>query len=451
MTGNARARARTGSGGWWMGGVALLLAFSGWTAPVAGQIVRPAGSVVIPVGQSELLVQPVAVERVSIGNPEIANATVVSPQEVLVDGIALGTTTLIIWDRNGGRRSYTVEVTVDATALRRTVEALFPNENVTVTAVGNMVILAGNVRDARVARQIQSIAEGTGAIVVSNLDMAADQQVMLQVRIAEVSRSAVRELASDLAARNPQNVSGRDSDWVIETISDGLMRLLIMDPGASLEAVFRALRTTGEIRTLAEPNLIAVDGAEASFLAGGEFPFPVAQSGGDIGRVTIEWREFGVRLNFRPVITAGGAIRLQVAPEVSSLDFSTGLVIGGFAVPTLLMRRANTEIELMEGQTFAIAGLLDNTSSETITRLPILGSLPIIGSLFQSRRRLEDQMELLVLVTPYLVSPYDTAPPVPPGEVDTWRRDGHLRPTPPHPMPPPARTGGGGNGGGDLD
>jgi pilus assembly protein CpaC len=445
MNGTGTARARTGPGGRMMGGAALLLALLVAGAPAAAQQVRTVGSVMVPQGQSALLVQPVAVERVSIGNPEIADAVVVSTTEVLVNGIALGTTTLIIWDRAGGRRSYTVEVTVDATALRRTVEAVFPRENVEVTAVGNMVILSGPVTDARIGRQIQALAAGTGATVVNNLAVAADQQVMLQVRIAEVSRAASQEFATQLAARNPQDISGRGSDWVVETLSEGILRLLILDPNASVDALFRAMRSTGEIRTLAEPNLIAVDGAEASFLAGGEFPFPVAQAGaGDASRITIEWREFGVRLNFRPLILGGGAIRLRVEPEVSSLDFSTGLVIGGFAVPTILARRAATEIELLEGQTFAIAGLLDNTSSRTVTRIPILGHLPLIGELFTSRRRQEEQMELLVLVTPWFVNPYDVPPPVPPGEVQTWPRDGHLRPVRPHPLPPPARTGGGG-------
>ena len=443
MNGTATARAHSGPGRTWRV-AALLLALALGTVPAAAQQVRSAGSVVVAQGQSTLLLQGVAVERVSIGNPEIADAVVVSPTEVLVNGIALGTTTLIIWDRAGGRRSYTIEVTVDATALRRTIEALFPSQRVEVSAVGNMVILTGNVGDARVARQIQALAAGTGATVVNHLGAAADQQVMLQVRIAEVSRSAGREFASQLMARNPQDLTGRDSDWQIETMSEGILRLLVADPGASIDALFNALKRTGEVRTLAEPNLIAVDGAEASFLAGGEFPFPIAQSGaGDVARITIEWREFGVRLNFKPTILGGGALRLAVEPEVSSLDFSTGLVIGGFSVPTLLVRRATTEIELLEGQTFAIAGLLDNTQSNTVTRIPILGHIPLIGELFTSRRKQQDQMELLVLVTPWFVSPYDTPPAVPTGEVETWGRDGHLRPVRPHPLPPPTRREGG--------
>jgi Flp pilus assembly secretin CpaC len=154
--------------------------------------------------------------------------------------------------------------------------------------------------------------------------------------MAEVSRNAIREFNSQLIALNPQDLRD-DGDIGIETISDGLVRLFLSSPGARLDAVFRALRTTGEVRTLAEPNLIAMDGSTASFLAGGEFPFPVVQAGGDDGaRITIQWREFGVRLNFTPFLTGGGNIRLQVAPEVSSLDFASGLVVSGFAVPALL-------------------------------------------------------------------------------------------------------------------
>jgi pilus assembly protein CpaC len=438
MSGTGRAPMRVRAAAWLSTGCVSLALLA---APLPAQQPTP-GVVVVPLGQSVLLPQTVAVERVSIGTPDIADYVVVSPLEVLVTGARLGTTTLIIWNRAGGRRTYTVEVTVDASALGRTMEALFPQERLQATAVGSMVILTGTVSDARVARQVQALAAGTGATVINNLVVGADQQVLLQVRIAEVSRSALREFSSQLAARNPQDITGQAADWSIETLSDGLMRLMVLEPTASIDALFRALRTTGEIRTLAEPNLIAVDGAEASFLAGGEFPFPVV-SGGDVARVTIEWREFGVRLNFLPTITAGGAIRLRVAPEVSSLDFSTGLVISGFAVPTLLMRRASTEIELRDGQTFAIAGLLDNSSASVVTRIPILGQIPIIGELFTSRRRQEEQMELLVLVTPWLVSPYDVPPPVPTGEVETWRRDGHLRPTRPHPLPVPIRPGGG--------
>lgn len=402
-------------------------------APATAQLVQ-SGVLAIPRGQSQLLVQPQPVERVSIGDPDIADAVVVTPQEVLVNARSLGTTTLIIWDANNTPRTYTIEVTVDVAALERTLQALFPGEQIAATAVGNTVILAGTATSMLISRQAVEVARSTGAVVVDNIFVQAPQQVLLQVRIAEVSKGALRELGSEISAFNPQNLEGT-GDWSVETVSEGLMRLLLIDPRASLDVVLRALRTTTEFRSLAEPNLLAMDGAEASFLAGGEFPFPVAQPGATNGAVTIEWREFGVRLNFTPTLTGAGTIRLAVEPEVSELDFGGGLVISGFAIPTVLVRRAETQVELEDGQTFAIAGLLDHTTSESVTRLPILGELPIIGAFFRSRVRRQDATELLVLVTPRLVGPSPVPPPVPTGEPQQWRLDSQLRPVPRHPMP----------------
>jgi pilus assembly protein CpaC len=419
-------------------GSLLACTFGAVAFPAAAQV-QPPGVVTVARGQAALLAQPRPVTRVNIADPAIADVDVMAGAlEVLVRGVGLGTTTLFVWDAAGMRRTYTIEVTADASALERTLQALFPAEQVQITAVGNMVILTGRVSSSQIAQQIRSLAEGTGAQVVDNLASPAAPQIMLQVRIAEVSRNAIREFGTQLSARNPQDISGSGGDWLIETMSEGIMRLLMLEPGASIEAVLRGFRTTGEVRTLAEPNLIALDGATASFLAGGEFPFPMSQ--GEFGRVTVEWREFGVRLNFVPTIMPGGAIRLRVAPEVSSLDFSTGLVLSGFAIPSMLTRKAETTIELREGQTFAIAGLLDNNTLESVTRLPVLGDLPIIGSLFRSRSRREDRMELLVLVTPWLVAPYDSPPPIPGGEPGEWRRDSHVRPPAPHPMPVPRRV-----------
>ncbi len=423
----------------WVCGLAVVLMLGlAVTGSVQAQVLQSADVVNVPRGQSVLLLQPTPVARLSIGDPAIADAVVISPREVVVNGIALGTTTLIVWDQNNVRRVYTVEVSVDAAALQRTIQALFPGEQIRITAAGATVILSGTVTDTRVARQVLALARATGAEVIDNLTAPPAQQVLLQVRVAEVSRDAIRELSTQLTALNPRDI-GDDGDLGIETISDGLVQLFLSSPGASIEAVFRALRTTSEVRTLAEPNLIAMDGAPASFLAGGEFPFPVVTggAGGTAAQVTIQWREFGVQLNFTPFLTGGGNIRLQVAPEVSSLDFASGLVVQGFAVPSLLTRRAVTEVELQNGQTFAIAGLLDNNTLESVTRIPVLGDLPIIGALFRSRNRRESRTELLVLVTPRLIGPLDVPPPVPGGEPETWRRDRTLREPVPHPMPAP--------------
>ncbi|HUE95808.1 MAG TPA: pilus assembly protein N-terminal domain-containing protein, partial [Longimicrobiaceae bacterium] len=364
------------------------------------------------------------------------DAVVVTPQEVLINARALGTTTLIVWDAAGLRRTYSVEVTANVAALDRSLQALFPGEPISASAVGDVVILSGNVSTTAVARRAVEIARATGVAVIDNLLVQTTQQVLLQVRVAEVSQAAFREFGSQIRALNPHQLEGT-GDWLIETVSEGLLRLFLVDPRADLDVILRALRTTTDFRSLAEPNLLALDGTEASFLAGGEFPFPVLQPGAATGAVTIEWREFGVRLNFTPFITGAGSIRLRVAPEVSQLDFASGLVLSGFAIPTLLTRRAENEIELLDGQTFAIAGLLDNTTLESVTRLPILGSIPIIGGLFRSRLRRQDRTELLVLVTPRLVAPSNAPPPVPTGEPETWRWDRHLLPVPPHPMPYP--------------
>jgi pilus assembly protein CpaC len=405
-------------------------------APAAAQVIPAQQVISIPRGQSTLLVQPRAVQRISIGDPEIADAVVVSPFEVLVNTRALGTTTLIVWDVNEARQVYAIEVTADAAGLQRTIGSLYPGVPVTVTAIGELVVLTGQVPDPRTHRLILELARGTGATVVDQLRTQPLQQIQLQVRVAEVSRNAIREFNSQIRAFNPQNL-GEAVDWGFETLSEGLIRLFLLDAAADLDVIFRALRTTGEVRTLAEPNLIALEGTEASFLAGGEFPFPVAQQAGAGqvgGTVTIEWREFGVRLNFLPTVTDAGTIRLRVAPEVSALDFTTGLVVSGFAVPSLLTRRATTEVELASGQTFAIAGLLDNNTLESVTRLPILGDLPIIGALFRSRLARQDRRELLVLVTPSFVAPMNVSPPVPTGEPDLWRWDPWLQQI--QPVPP---------------
>jgi len=430
---------------WRVWAVAALLALDHLAAGFAAAQIAPADGVIrVSIGQSFLLVNQSPVQRVSIGAPEIADAVVVSPQEVLVNGRGLGSTTLIIWDEAGQRQTYSVEVTVDVSALQRTIQSLFPGEDIRITVSGGLLILTGAVTEVRVARQVVELASATGATVVDAMAQPEPRQIMLQVRIAEVSRNVLREFSSRIIALNPDQLEGT-GDLTIETVSDGLLRLMLLDPSASIEGIFRALRSTGEVRTLAEPNLVAMEGATASFLAGGEFPFPIVQQGAGGGTggsaITIQWREFGVRLNFVPLVTDAGNIRLRVLPEVSSLDFATGLSIGGLAVPALLTRRAETEVELRSGQTFAIAGLLDNNTLDTGSRIPLLGDIPVIGALFRSRSRRQNRTELLVLVTPSFVTARDDPPPIPPGEPDTWRWDRQLRVSPgvPGSLPPSPR------------
>ena len=424
-----------------LSGIVALGAFQ--FSPVHAQVIASEGVVTVGRGTSALLPQPTTVRRVSIGDPAIADAVVVSPREVLVNGRALGSTTLFIWDVNENRRIYNIEVTVDAAALQRQFRALFPRDQIAITASGNMVILSGQVTTAATAARALEIARGTGATVIDNLAIPPAQQILLQVRFAEVSRTAATQLGVDYRVGETSTLltplTPQAGDRVLGlSTGDGLLNISLFEDNIQFEAVIRALKSRGLFRSLAEPNLLALDGAEASFLAGGEFPYPVPQGGGAVGGVqtiTVVFREFGVRLRFIPRVTAAGNIRLEVAPEVSSLDFSGGLRLSGFAIPTILTRRAQTQIELRPGQTFAIAGLLDNSIVNNLDRIPFLGDIPILGALFRSREVRQRRNELLVLVTPRLVEPLNASPPVPTGEPEVWPWDRPLRGNAPQVLP----------------
>jgi pilus assembly protein CpaC len=410
-------------------------------SPASAQvfITEPEGSVSLARGTSAVLVSPTAFNRVSMADPEIAEAVVVSPTEVLINGRQLGTTTFVVWDTLGDRRIYGVEVTADAAAVERHLATLFPDEDIEVTARGNTLILSGPVSTAFVARRALELAEGTGAILIDNLQTPAPSQIMLHVRFAEVSRTALQSLGNQVVdVLNPQDAT-TSGDWRGRSDSDGVVELSLINSDSHLRAVIKALEETGDFKSLAEPTLLALDGQSASFLAGGEFPFPTVQGAQTSNAVSIEWREFGVRLNFTPSVTNIGNIRLDIAPEVSSLDFAGGLTISGFQMPTILSRRAETQVELREGQHLAIAGLLDRSIQESIRKLPILGDIPILGALFRSKDERQQVSELLVIVSPRIVEPSDVPPEIPTGEPETWDWDGDL-------APPPADTVGTGAG-----
>jgi len=389
----------------------------------------------LPRGASLLLVSGVSIQRYTVGDPSIAEVVVVSPTELLINGKGLGSTSLILWETGGVPKLYTIEVTVDTPALERYLQEALPGEKIGVMASGNSVTLSGNVTDPVVVDRAVEIAQGTGvSSVINNLVSPPAVQVLLQVRFAEIDRSNMKDFSAALTTLNPQNLKS-DGDWTGQSISDGLIRILLSNPNANIQAIIQASITKGTLRSLAEPNLITLPGKEASFLAGGEFPYPTVQGSSGIGvgagiggAVTITFKEFGVRLRFTPNITRSGAIRLKVAPEVSQLDFSNGLVISGFEIPSLLIRRAETEVELKEGQYLALAGLIDNSTIESVTKIPLLGDIPILGAFFRSTQTRAKQTELLVLVTPRLVRASDTAPALPTGEPVTWKWPGWMRP-----------------------
>ncbi|HEX7090453.1 MAG TPA: type II and III secretion system protein family protein [Longimicrobiales bacterium] len=396
------------------------------TAHAQQVFTEPQRVISVAKGRSALYQHPTSIARISFGDPNVVDVQLVSEREAVINARELGTTSLFIWDRAGGLHLFTIEVTADAASLERYLRALFPDEQIMVTASGNTVTLSGQVSSAVVAQRALEVARTTGAQVIDAMQAPALQQVLLQVRFAEVNRSAISQFGTELSTLNPQLLNA-EGDWSGETLSDGLVRLFLLNADAQIEAVIRALKSRGLLRTLAEPNLLTLPGREASFLAGGEFPYPTVQGGAGNNAVTITFKEFGVRLRFTPTITNTGSIRLRVAPEVSSLDFANGLTFGGFQIPALLTRRAETEVELREGQHLAIAGLIDNSITDNLDKIPILGDIPILGLFFRSKDVRQNRTELLVIVTPRLVQPTDTPPPLPTGEPETWRWDRWLR------------------------
>jgi pilus assembly protein CpaC len=404
-----------------------LLSTLGVSRAVGQRVVSGAEKVVtMSAGASALLVYDAPVARFSIGELTVADANVVSPKEVLVTGKKLGTTSLLVWDNAGAVRVYSVEVTADAPALERYLRGLFPRDSIAVAASSNTVTLTGRVRSPAVDRQAVDIAKATGAVVIDQLQSPPGRQVLLQVEFAEVNRDAVKQMSSILSTVNPDRFAHVVSDS-FETVSDGLMKLFLADANSQFAAAIRALRSTGDFKSLAEPNLLTLPGQEASFLAGGEFPYPSVQSGAQSGAVTIVFKEFGIRLRFTPTLTEGGSIRLHVAPEVSSLDFANALTLNGFQIPSLLTRRAETDVELRDGQHLAIAGLLDNTMLKNVTKIPLLGDIPILGAFFRSSDAQQRRTELLVVVTPRLVEASDSAPALPTGPASSWPWDPSMK------------------------
>ncbi len=423
-------------------------------AGVAAQQQEEFPRVSLTAGRSTVLATDFDIVRVAVTDPAIADANVVDRREVLIDGKAAGTVSLILWGA-GVRRQYDVVVDPGVSTLQQRLQALFPSEEIQVSANGDAVILSGRVSSNAVALRAAEIAAAASAKaqIVNLLQLpggAGSQQVLLQVRFAEVSRRALRELGVSLftSPTGIESTIGRVTtqqftapgfeglEWTKNSNNFGspvtsaegqftfgdFLNVFLLSQKYDLGALIRALRSRGLFQSLAEPNLIAYNGQEANFLAGGEIPVP--QVSGASGNVSVTYKEYGIRLNFRPTV-AGDTIRLRVRPEVSTLDFPNGILLSGFRIPALSTRRAETEVELRDGQSFAIAGLLSNLSQDDVNEVPGLAKLPIIGHLFRSRSERAEQTELMVLITPQLVRPLnpDEVPPLPTLQQRFIRRD----------------------------
>jgi len=391
----------------------------------------------VSVGKSLVVDSPVNIQRVSVANGDVAEALAVNPREVLVNGKAVGETSMIVWQQGGNRLFFDLTVRPSnskASAIQQEIDRELPGQEIKVSFENETAFLHGTVKDLTSADRAVAIASSLGK-TVNLLHVTVpptEAQVLLKVRFYDVDRTATQSLGLNLFSTGATNTigtvsTGQFSPPVVTpnpgspttlTLSN-LLNVFLFRPDLNLGATIEALEARNLLQTLAEPNVLAINGKTASFLAGGEFPYPTLQGGGGgLGQVTIQFKEFGIRLNFTPIITPRGTVRLRVMPEVSSLDFANGLVFEGFTIPALDTRRIETEIELEEGQSFAIGGLLDNTLQQTLNRIPGLANIPLLGKIFQSRNITKSNSELLVVVTPELVRPMPKGQPVPEIKMD---------------------------------
>ena len=389
------------------------------------------------VGRSTLINVGNPIARVSLTSADIADALVPSPSQLLINGKMPGTISMFVWDAGGSIRRYELIVQRDLSSLSEQLRQLLPGEAIVAQSNGKNVVLSGPVSSKDMAERAVSLAAGyvdKKDEVVSLLAVQTgtiSNQVLLQVRFAEVSRSAMTELGASfftsplgvkntLARVQTDQVAGpgfTDLQWTKAdskfggdvtsasgkfTFSD-FLNLFLFSEKWDLGLMVRALQTKGLFQSLAEPNLVAESGKEASFLAGGEFPVPIAQGSGGNTAISVVFKEFGVRLSFTPTVI-GNRVNLKVKPEVSTLDFANAVTLNGFRIPALTTRRTETEVELMDGQTFAIAGLLNNTMTSTLQKIPGIGDIPILGQLFKSKAAQKNQTELVVMITPHVLT-----------------------------------------------
>jgi len=382
---------------------------------------KEAVAVNVLVGQSRVINFDRPVGRFSVSNPDIAEAVLITPDQVLVNGKAFGQVNFIAWEQTGGQfLVFDVYVRQNLSLLDSQIRALFPKEDIRLSQANGSVVISGSVKDSNVAAQVQSVVEAANFKTVNMLTSPTSNasQIQLEVRVAEVNRNKLRDYQTSYAAL-PQggtggylNSGGAPSilDKVnappleLFTIVQSPLNLFLFNRAINTAAFLRMLRQEGAFRQLAEPNLIAMNGQQASFLAGGEFPVPVLQNAQG-NAITIVWKEYGVRLNFKPTIIDENHIRLELEPEVSTIDFNNGVRFNNFLIPALRTRRAKTGIELSDGQSFALAGLLDNSETKTLSRIPLVSDIPVIGNLFKSKSFEKKETELMFFVTAHMVKP----------------------------------------------
>ncbi len=425
--------------------------------PQAGVPAPSAEALHLLVGRSLVISSQARIFRISVADPTIVDALVVSPTQILISGKAPGVASLVIWDETGQSQTFDAYVDVDVAELTAKIHQILPDEPVRVEARGGVTTLSGMVSSKEAADHILAVAEGMSTrkdSVVSLLQIPTptNGEVLLEVKFCDIDRSTLSQFGANLLSTSPsktvfttttgqysppavqsgQTITGTSTSTTTSAVSSAgipitlgqLLNVFIFRSDINLGVAIQALEEKNLVQILAEPNVLAETGKEATFLAGGEFPFPVVQGAtGGVPVVTVQFREYGVKLAFTPIITPEGLIHLKVAPEVSSLDYTNALTIQGFTIPSLATRSVQSEMILKDGQSFVIAGLVNNQVVEQFSKIPGLGDLPILGQFFKSRSVSKSQDELLVLVTPHIVRlNAQQVPPTVPQFPDTFMK-----------------------------
>jgi pilus assembly protein CpaC len=375
----------------------------------------------LTVGKSVVIDYPADVGRISTSNPDIVDVVAITAREILLNAKALGQSTVVVWSKAGERSFFAISVEPNVEGLQKLIRESFPNENIELKFSRDTAAIVGRVSSQSVADRVAAMVSASSRTVINNLQVipaGVDKQIVLRVKFAELNRSKAFQYGFNLVSTGATNtigsvttgqfqgpransISGTASNF---TLSDTL-NIFAFRPDLNLAATLRLLQNYNVLQILAEPNLVTSNGKEASFLAGGEFPVPILQGGGNAGAVTIQFREFGVRLTFLPLVTPNNTIKMHLRSELSALDLARAVIFGGFTIPALSTRRAETDVELAEGQSYVVAGLLDDEVTDQMSKLPGLANIPILGTLFKSRSINRQKTELVVMITPEIVNP----------------------------------------------
>jgi pilus assembly protein CpaC len=373
----------------------------------------------LTIGKSVVIDYPTDVRQISTSNPEIVDASPVTTREILLHGKGLGVATMVVWSKAGERTFYNVTVDLNVDTLRRSLREAFPGDNIEVRPSRESIALTGAVVSKEDADRAAALAATYAKTVINNLKVTAgvEQQILLRVKFAQLDRDAEQHFGVNFASTGAGNTIGRittgppsasftqlGGSGNAVTIGDAL-NIFAFRPDLNLGAFIKALQGNSILQILAEPNLVTTDNKEASFLVGGEFPVPTLQGGANSGAVTVQFREFGIRIKFLPVLTANKTIKMHVFQEVSTVDTANGVVLNGFTIPALATRRAETDVELQEGQSFVVAGLVDNREQDSFSKIPVLSNLPIFGAMFKVKDEKKNRTDLVMMVTPEITQP----------------------------------------------